>query len=157
MDLWISHSSTGKQTMLSVACVLAGIVLAIGFREFATFKSNAAAGFGLGLLLLVIGLAGFLANGKQTVIVDPKARRIVIEDSTLLATKKRLIPFNEVVGVSIGYLGKRSNFVTWYYLVLKLNSGGEYPLFAPGRFFEGGAERSTVMRWKQRLEEYLSQ
>jgi hypothetical protein len=57
----------------------------------------------------------------------------------------------------LGYLGKRSNFVTWYYLVLKLRSGEEYPLFSPGRFFKGGSDRSTVAGWRQRLEGYLGQ
>jgi hypothetical protein len=43
--------------------------------------SNAMAGFLLGVLLLFIGVAGFLLSGKQTVVVDPKSRRITIEDT----------------------------------------------------------------------------
>jgi hypothetical protein len=107
------------------------------------------------MLLLLIGIAGLLAGGKQTVVVDPKERRITIEDSNHFRTKKRSILFSDIVGISIGYLGKKSNYVTWYYLVLKLKSGEDYPLFAPGLFFPGGSDRSTVTSWKQRLEEYL--
>lgn len=53
--------------------------------------------------------------GKQTVIVDPGARCITIEDSNRFRTRKRSIPLSEIVRVSIEYPGKRSNFVTWYY------------------------------------------
>jgi hypothetical protein len=157
MDVWTSHSNSGKQTMLSEACALIGLVMVIGFRDFGGWGSNSLAGFLLGVLLLVIGVAGFLVSGKQTVVIDPSDRSITIEDSNRFHTKKRWIPFSDVVGINIGFLGKKSNYVMWYYLVLRLRSGEEYPLFAPGRFYEGGSDRSTVVSWKQRLEEYLSQ
>jgi hypothetical protein len=156
MDVWTSQSNSVKQTMLSILCALAGLVLVIGFRNFSGFGSNAAAGFLLGMLLLLMGVAGFLSSGTQTVVVDPKTRRIIVEDSTRFYTKKKLIPFSNVVDISIGYLGKKSNYVTWYYLLLKFRNGENYPLFSPGRFFEGGSDRSTVEGWKQRLEEYLN-
>jgi len=157
MDVWTSHSNSGKQTMLSLACAMVGLVMVIGFRDFGGWGSNSLAGFLLGVLLLLIGTAGFLVSGMQTVVIDPGDRSILIEDSNRFRTKKRLISFSDVVGISISFLGKKSNFVTWYYLVLKLRSGEEYPLFAPGRFYEGGSDRSTVVGWKQRLEEYLGQ
>jgi hypothetical protein len=157
VDVWKSQSNSGKQTMLSVACAAVGLILVISFRAFKGFGTNTMAGFLLGLLLLLIGVAGFLVSGKQTVIVDPKARRITIEDSNRFHTKRRLIPFSDIAGISIGYLGKRSNYVMQYYLVLKLRSGEDYPLFSPGRFFEGGSDRSIVASWKQRLEEHLGQ
>lgn len=157
MDLWTSQSNSGKQILLSVACAAVGLVLVIGFRDFRGSGTNALAGFLLGVLLLLIGVAGFLLSGKQTVVVDPKARRITIEKSSRFRTKKRSIPFSDIVDISIGYLGKRSNYVAWYYLVLRLRSGEEYPLFAPGRFFEGGSDKSIVAGWKQRLEKYLGQ
>lgn len=157
MDLWTSQSKSGKQILLSVGCAVVGLVLMIGFRDFSSSRTNAMAGFFLGVLLLLIGVASFLVSGKQTVVVDPKARRITIEESSSFRLKRRSIPFSDIVGISIGYLGKRSNYVTWYYLVLRLRSGEEYPLFAPGRFFEGGSDKSIVATWKQRLEEYLSQ
>lgn len=157
MDLWTSQSNSGKQILLSVACAAVGLILVIGFRDFRGSGTNAMAGFLVGVLLLLIGVAGFLVSGKQTVVVDPKARRITIEDSNRLRPKKRSIPFSDIAGISIGYLGKRSNHVAWYYLVLRLRSGEEYPLFAPGRFFEGGSDKSIVTSWKQRLEKYLGQ
>lgn len=155
MEVWISKSNPGKQTLLSLACTGVGLALMIGFRDFSGSGSNAMAGFLLGALLLTIGIAGLLLSGKQTVVVDPVDRLITIEESNLFRIKKKAISFNDVVDVNIGYLGKKSNYVTWYYLVLKLRSGSEYPLFSPGRFFEGGSDRLTVASWKQRLEEYI--
>jgi hypothetical protein len=157
MDIWTSHSNSDKQTLISAAGVIVGLVLIFGFRNFSNTGSNAMAGFFLGVLLLFIGVSGYLASGKQTVVIDPRAQSITIEDLNRFGAKKRVIPFSSIVEVSIGYLGKRSNYVTWYYLVLKLSSGEEYPLFSPGRFYAGGSDRSTVAGWKQRLEAYLSQ
>lgn len=156
-DVWISKSNPGKQVMLSVVSAIVGLVLVIGFHDFSGLNTNDMAGFFLGVLLLLIGVAGTLVSGKQTIIIDPKAHRITIEDLGWFRTKKRIIPFKDIVGVSIGYLGKKSNYVTCYYLALSLTSGEMYPLFSPGRYFEGGSDRSIVESWKQRLEDFLSQ
>ncbi len=155
VDVWRSQNSPGKQTLLSLGCAAVGLALAVGFRDFSGSGRDAMAGFLLGLLLLVVALAGFLASGTQTVVVDPAVRLITVEDVGRVRTKRRVIPFNDILGVSIGYLGKRSNRVTWYYLVLKLRSGENYPLFAPGRFYEGGSSRAVVESWKGRIEKYL--
>lgn len=153
--IWQSRSRPGRQTLLAVVCVAAGILLAFGFRGFHGFGSNEFAGFMLGVLLLAIGAAGLLTGGSQTVVVDPGSRRITVQESGPIPRKK-VIPFGEVTEVHMGYLGKRSNFVTCYFLVLNLRGGGEYPLFSPGRFYEGSSDRSVVEGWKLRLEEYLS-
>jgi hypothetical protein len=138
-----------------LACAVVGLVLLVGFRDYAVGGRNALAGFCLGVLLAGIGVAGVLFSGRQSVVIDPKTRRITVEDSNLLGTKKRSIPFGDIAGISIGFLGKRSNYVTWYYLALKLRNGENYPLFAPGRFFEGGSDRSVVAGWQQRLQNLI--
>ncbi len=157
MDLWTFQSNPIKQTALSVACSVIGLVLAIGFRHFSSLGSNAAAGFFMGVFLLILGVTGFLVSSKQTVVIDPKARRITVEDSNRFGTKKRTILFSHVVGVGIGYLGKKSNRAEWYYLMLEFRNGKNYSLFPPGRFYEGGPDKSTVESWKWRLEKYLKQ
>lgn len=53
-------------------------------------------------------------------------------------------------------MGSRKNHVNWYYLALKLRSGGDYNLFTPGRFYEGGSDRPTVEGWKYRLEQLIT-
>lgn len=157
MDAWVSHSNPARQSILALGCLVVGFILVIGFRHFEGWgMSNDTAGFLLGLLLLVIGAWAFLASGRQIVVVDPGTRRISIEDTNRFGSKKHSIPFADITHVGIGYLGKASNFVTFYYLVLTLKNGQEYPLFAPGRFFEGGSERSVVESWRQRLEQYLN-
>ncbi len=156
MEIWKSESNSASQTMLAAGCALVGLILIVGFRNFSGFGSNAMAGFLLGVLLLIIGLAGFLFSGKQTVTVDPKSQRIAVEDANRFHKKTRVIFFRDIVSVHIGYLGKKSNDVTCYFLVLKLKSGEEYSLFAPGRFYAGASDRSTVENWKQRLEKYLA-
>ena len=156
MEQWISHSNPAKQIAAAVGLFAVGVVMVIGFRDFRGADSNALAGFLLGVLLVVLGLVGVAASTKQTVVVDPRARRITVDDVGLLRRRTRTIAFDDVVHVGIGYLGKKSNFVTWYSLTLKLRTGGEYSLFAPGRFFPGGSDRATVAGWQHRLERYLA-
>jgi hypothetical protein len=158
MDSWKFESNSGKQTALSLACIVVGIALAVGFRHFdGSGMTNSLAGFLLGLLLLLIGISAFLTRGTQTIVIDPRMRHIVVEDTNQFRTKKRLIPFGDIVGTGIGYLGKKSNFVSFYYINLKLRSGEVYPLFAPGRFFDGGSDRSVMESRRQQLEEYIRQ
>ncbi len=156
MDLWISTSNPRKQIRLSMLSTAAGLFLASYFISFNSPDRNTMAGFLLGMLLLVIGAAGFMVCSRQKVVVDPNSRLITIEEINRFGTKKRTINFSDVVEVNIGYLGKKSNFVSWYYLVLKLEDGEQYPLFTPGRFFEGGSDISTVEGWRQRLKLYLN-
>jgi hypothetical protein len=132
-----------------------GLVILVAARHADTDRL---AVMGLGVLLLVLGVGGLLAIARQTVVVDPVMRRITIEDRRFLrGTTTKAIPFHDVVEVGIGSLGKRSNYVMWYYLNLKLRTGEAYPLFAAGRFYQGGSDRATVEGWRRRLEEYLAQ
>ena len=157
MDSWTSQNNPTKQTLLSFGTFIVGLLLVVGFRDFALADGNALAGFLGGIFLLIMGAVGFLMSGKQTVVVDPRARRIVVEDTNRLRTKRRSIAFSDVVDIRIGYLGKRSNYVNFYSLVLELKSGEEFPLFGPGQFHEGGSDRSAMEDRRRRLEEYLKQ
>lgn len=158
MEKWTSESQPGRQLAAAVLSTVVGLVLTAGFHDFSgPGMTNAKAGFLLGVLLLAIGVLGFLVQGRQTVVVDPAPKRITVEDRTVFGTKRRSIRFDDIVHIGIGYLGKRSTSVTYYYLVLKLRSGEEYSLFEPGRFYEGSSDRSVVEGWKMRLENYIRQ
>ncbi len=157
MEKWISESRPGRQIIICILAIAAGFILVAGFHDFSgPGLTNNKAGFLLGVMILVIGTAGVLFQGKQSVTIDPAARRITVEDKTRFGRKKRTIGFSEIVEIGIGYLGKHSNFVNCYYLVLKLRNGREYPLFAPGRFYEGSSDRAVVNGWKTRLDDYIN-
>jgi len=152
------ESNPGKQTALAIACIVIGGILAWGFRDFdGSGLTNSLAGFLLGLLLLGIGAAAFSARGKQTIEIDPRLRRIVVVDETTLHTRKRVIPFADIVGTHIGYLGRTSNHVRFYSIILELANGETFPLFAPGRFYEGGSDRGTIESRRQHLDALLQQ
>ena len=158
MDTWKFENNPGMQTALALACMAVGIILTIAARHFnGPDTANSLAGLLLGIMLLIIGIWAFLAGGKQTIVVDPTSRRIIVEDTNRFGVKRRLIPFSDIVDTNVGYFGKASNFVNFYYINLKLSNGKNYPLFAPGRFFEGGSDRSAMESRRQRLEEYLKQ
>jgi hypothetical protein len=153
---WISRSRPAPQFIAAVCCLVVGAVLMIGFRGFHGVGEDAFAGFLLGVLLLVVGMTGLLFTGAQTVTVDPHSRRIDVVDSYLVGRRARSIGFDTITGINIGYLGKKSNYVSYYYLVLHLRDGKDYSLFAPGRFYEGSSNRGTVESWRERLQAYLT-
>jgi len=151
--LWTAQSQPGKQTLAAGFCSVLGLLLLYACRHLNSTDTKA--GFLLGLLLLVIGVWGLLISGTQTITIDPKTRRITIQDEHRLGSKLRTIRFDEITRVGIGYMGKKSNFVQWYYLILTLRSGERYGLFSPGRFYDGASDRFNVEAWRDRLEAYL--
>lgn len=153
MDVWEARSSAVRQVTAAACCAVVGAVLAWGFRGFPSVRSDAFAGFALGILLLGIGIAGVLATGRQVVRVDGCTRIIQVADTSLLHRSTRDIPFDDVVDARIGYFGKRSNFVNWYYVVLQLRDGEHYALFGPGRFFDGGSSRRAAQARLQALHD----
>ena len=155
MQKWVSHSSFIKQTALAIGAVVVGLVLMFGFRHF---QGNGDMLAGLPSRRAPAGHRRRRPGGRRHADRDgrPRVRRIVVDDRTLLGAKTREIAFAEIRDISIGYQGKKSNFVQTYYLVLKLTSGSDYPLFAPGRFYAGASSRSTVEGWRQRLQQYMA-
>jgi len=155
MEAWKIESNPGKQTALGWIIMVVGLILALGFRDFdSSGLTNSLAGFLLGLLLLLIGFAGLLMGGKRSVIVDPQARRILIEDVNRFGQKSRSISFDEIDKVYVGRLGNREGGSISYDVVLKLKMGKHVSLFRPA-YFEGTWNRSVMESRCHRLEEYL--
>jgi hypothetical protein len=152
---WVSRSSHQKQIVLAVACLALGLLLLYLSRDFLTAEdSNVLAALLLGLLLLGIGIATLATAGKQTIVIDPTTRMLTVLDMHwLLDTRERTILLDEIERISVGHLGKASNFARWFYLNLHLYSGETYVLFAPGRFYAGSTDRATVESWRRRLEQ----
>ena len=142
---------------LCILSVVIGLVIVAGARTVCgPGGTNINAAYILGILLLAIGILGFLAQGKQTIVVDPATRCITVEDKTPFGLKQQTIKFSDILEIHIGYLGKRSTFVKNYYLILRLRSGEDYSLFAPGRFYKGASNRSVVEGWRDKLQKYIA-
>ena len=155
MESWKIESSPGKQVALGWIILLVGLILAIGFRNFdSSCLTNSLAGFLLGLLLLLVGIAALVMGGRRTITVDPEARRISIDDVNRFGQKSRLIPFDEVERVYVGSLGNREGGSISYDVLLKLKMGVNVSLFRPA-YFEGTWNRSVMEDRYRRLEEYI--
>ena len=153
MDRWRAESSPFKQTAMGLLCAAVGVVLAYGFRDHGPMGlTNAFAGYLLGWLLLLVGGLSLIFGTRQTIVIDDNRRLITIEDRGWLGEKSRRIRFDDIADIRIGYQGKRSSGFEYWYLLLELTDGKTYPLFAPGRFYEGTDDRSVVEGWRQRLE-----
>ena len=152
---WITESSPGQQLLLSVGGVVAGGLLAVGGWRLGGFSSTTtASAFLLGVIVLVIALACLVTGGRQRIIVDPAARRIVIEQTTRLGTRQRQIDFAEIAEVTLGENGDREGGSISYHVVLTLKSGQEVALFVGT--FDGVFDRLAMERRRQRVADCLT-
>ena len=155
MESWKIESSPGKQAAHGWIILLVGMILTVGFRNFdGSGLTNSLAGFLLGLLLLLVGIAALVIGGKRTVTVEPEARRILIEDVNRFGQKSRLISFDEVERVYVGSLGNREGGSISYDVLLKLKIGENVSLFRPA-CFNGTWSRSVMEDRCRRLQEYI--
>lgn len=155
MEPWISESNRKSNLIMAALVLVAGLALAIkAWGVDLGQSSNERAALMLGLLLIVIGVVALLSGGKETVTVDPQRGLIEIEKTNLIGKTKKEILFTDIEDVLIGWLGKKSNYVNFYYIILKVKDKGEVTLFSPG-YFKGASDRSVVEAWKTRLQEYL--
>jgi len=150
MEPWTSRSRPSRQRGWAIGTAAVGAVLLV-----IAVRSHVAPAILLGALLMALGIAGWYGAAQEVIEVDPAARHVTVTQHRLGRTARRVIAFEQIERVGIGYLGRAANHVTFYYLVLHLSGGPEYSLFAPGRFYEGSSDRSTVAGWRDRLERYL--
>ncbi|MCK9410219.1 MAG: hypothetical protein WCX28_00710 [Bacteriovoracaceae bacterium] len=144
MDSWKIESNPRKQTVVTWGIIIAGIIFVYGFRNFdGSQLSNSLAGFLMGILLLIIGIPGAFFIGKQTITVDRASARIVIEDKSRIRKKKKIIPFNDIIKISVSQSGSQWNGSVSYFVLLKLISGNQYPLFYPS-YYDGRWDKSII-------------
>jgi hypothetical protein len=152
--IWRTESNTLTQTATSVAAVVIGLALAIGFREFeGPGLTGSRAGFLLGIILLALGAAVLLFSGKQVITVEAKSRRIIIEHLNRFRKSKKEIRFDEIADVYLGAVGDREGGRMSHHVVVKLNSGKEIALFKG--FFEGSFSRPVMEARCKRLDKIL--
>lgn len=150
------ESRPGRQRAWAAGCLaLGGLFIALA-HDHGGLTTDRGAAFLLGLMLAGLGTLGLLAVSRQTVTVDPVARRITITESGRLRSHDRVIGFEDVERVAGGYLGTPTDGVNFHFLTLHLHAGGRVTLFGPGRFFPGGCDRARVATWRARLEEMLA-
>lgn len=150
---WRTESSTGRQSIAAIVALAAGLGLAVALRHVASSDVTAKAGFALGCLLAVAGGGLLLFGGKQAVEVDPRARRVVLERSGRLGSRRLEIPFADIADVDLGENGDQEGGSVSYHVVLKLRSGKEVALFVG--FFEGAHSRQAMEDRRRRLLGYL--
>lgn len=152
-EVWRTESNSLKQTVATVAALVVGLTLTIGFRDFeGPGLTNSKAGFLLGLLLLAMSIAGLLTASKYVITVDTGTRRIIVERIGRFGRTWRAIRFNEVEGVYVGQHGDREGGSISYHVLAKLKSG-EVALFTG--FFDGMFSKAAMEARCDRLAECL--
>ena len=137
------------------AGVVVGATLAFGFRGAALAgKTNAMAGAGLGLLLLVLSAVCLARGDRRSICVDPATRRIVIEDVSRFGRKRQSIHFKQVVEVRLRAMGDEEGGSVSYDVELELEGGKSVSLFGRA-YFDGRYDRSAMEERRIRLAAYL--
>ena len=151
MEQWKIESSPGKQASLGWASTVSGLILAIGFFDFGgPALTHNLAGFLLGLLLLIVGVATLVMSGKRTVVVDPVARNIVIADSGRFGQNTRTISFDEVADVRVDEFGDDEGGSISYDVVIQLKDVKGISLFR-GAVFDGLFNKSVMQERCDRI------
>lgn len=155
MEIWKIESNPIKQMIMSCLISIIGLIFVIYLRNADIHaSSNVMAGYLLGWLLLIIGIASIIAINKQYITVDPEKRCIIIEDINLLGSKIITLSFDEIIDVQVAEIGKRSNYTVTYYVLLKLKSGKTFPLFFPA-YYNGRWDASVAENRCSRLKVYI--
>lgn len=153
-ETWVTESDTTAQTAASAVAIVVGLILAIGFRGFdrSGFTQGLAA-FLLGVVLLVIGAGLLLFGRRQVITVDPRQRRIAIEQISRLRTTTRVIGLDAVADFCVAEHGDRRSGRIRYHVKAKLKAGGEVALFLG--FFDGSRSRLAMEKRRDRLLQCL--
>ncbi len=119
---WTIRSNTGKNQLVGIFSVLLGIPFVLLTVHHLKSNTNALAGFGVGILLIGIGVVALLFTEEITVIVDPGRQRLMIQRGSRLGQKLSIVNFNEIASVLVGsaggYRGPKS-----YHLKISLRNG----------------------------------
>lgn len=87
MDTWISRNNAARQIGMAIGGSVLGLILIVSCHDFIRTGTGRFAGLLLGFLLLFLGVLALFFGGNRTIIVDPNARRIVIEDTNRFRKK----------------------------------------------------------------------
>jgi len=156
MDIWETRSNNRQQIVISVVCLIVGVLLTVALRDYGPSGSNRQAGFLFGVVLLGLGIATLFAGGSQAVQVDVDTREIRILDRRLIGSRTQTLAFDQVQRVEVACLQTRSQHALRYFLQLQLISGEAVPLFSPEKAYPLASDPAVVASWKRRLDIMLA-
>lgn len=156
VEKWTIKNNQTKEKIIVGALLLLGFALTYLLKSYYNFQlTTEAAGFYLGIILLVIGIGALVVMGDSQVVVDPKRRVIEMIYRNGRRTDRKVIPFDDVEHVGIIEQGDPEGGSVSYQLEVKLKDGKNIPLFAHG-YYDGHFDRDVREAQLQRFNDYLS-
>lgn len=151
---WRTESSSFKRTASGTALLLIGFAVVIACHQVnkTTFSTELAA-LMLGGMLALIGSVMLIFGGNEVIILEPRSRRIRIENKSIFGRQTKEINFSEITGVQLGELGDNEGGTVRYYVALILNTKEEVALFLG--FYEGACDKQTMEARCNKLRDYL--
>lgn len=134
---------------LGVISTAAGLALVYLGRHHA--DTNTWAGFLLGWLMLLLGLAGLLVHESRLIELDTRRRMLVLDVRRRMGDSRRVaIPFSHIVDIDISFLGTHGEGSVYYDLVVRTREGKSVHLMG-GCVFEGRMNRDHMERLRDQI------
>lgn len=149
MGVWTSQSRPALQRIAAIGIGAAGGLLVIAAGHDGPGDRRAA--FWLGVLLLGLAVTAVASAGRQSVVVDPQHGIVTVTSRTMFGERHRVMALADISDIRLQRVGTASGGIVFYSLDVRLRGGGRVTLFAPGRFFPGSTNRTTVSGWRERL------
>ncbi len=143
------RSQPRRNAALSGISVAVGALLVYFGRHHA--DTNAWAGYLLGWLMLLLGLAALLVNESRQLELDTRRRLLVLDVRRRLGGNRRVtIPFSQITSVDVSTFGSRSDGSVYYDLVVRTLDGRSVYLMG-GCAFEGRMNRDYMERLRDQF------
>ena len=151
----VLQSKAGQTLLLAALCAIVGLVLLVGFRDYAQVNSNQFAGFMLGMLLFCLGVAGLAVRESRRIELDKGRRELILEVTRRMGGNRRIVvPFAQIEGFGIGLQGKPGSATRYYDLTVKTRNGEEIHLMG-GCVFEGRMDRAWIDNLRRQFEQAI--
>lgn len=143
------RSQPRRNVAMGGASVAVGALLVYLGRHHA--DTNAWAGFLLGWLMLLLGLAGLLVHETRQIELDPRRRLLVLDVQRRLGGNRRVvIPFAHIDSIDVSVFGSRDEGSVYYDLVVRTQEGKNVYLMG-GCVFEGRMNRDHMERLRDQF------
>lgn len=139
-------------TNIALALTLIGVGAALAYLGRQHPDTPTWAGFLLGWLLLLLGLAALLVRETREIELDTRRRLLVLDVRRRVGGERRqVVPFADIVSVGLGAMGSRSEGSVYYDLVVHTRDGKALYLMG-GCAFEGRMHRDRMEALREAFE-----
>jgi hypothetical protein len=143
-ELVIKNNKTNQKIIALAMLAVGGLMIFLVLKIKQEWSANEMAGFSLGILLVIIGAAGFLSNQETTTTIDLRRKIIRVEDASFARTTVRVVMFKEIKDITVEQIGDHTDGSPSFHLVVQQFSGKNLPILV-GIYDNTFSENATIL------------